>query len=169
MYEDESRAPKLIVTLIIATIILVLSLAGLGFWSWYNIGQANKQLSEANSRVSELQAEKTRLESDSTSEDEKSSNSNSPNVSNDEEMIKTAVKLRGRALASPSSSLQVSIAKKEGNLASVAVSSSQEGPGWGELYKKVDGQWVFIWSGQQGPFKEEADKWGLPKGWYIEQ
>lgn len=69
MYEDESRAPKLIVTLIVVTIILVLSLAGLGFWSWYNISQANKQLSEANSRVSELQAEKTKSETDEASED----------------------------------------------------------------------------------------------------
>jgi len=68
----------------------------------------------------------------------------------------------------PPNSNTYTILQQEGVFARVGV-AVPDGGGFWVLLKKVNGIWVPLLGGQDKPFKDIGEKYGLPEGWYINE
>lgn len=60
------------------------------------------------------------------------------------------------------------VLQQQGVFTRVGVAVPEQG-GYYVLLKKVNGLWIPLFSAQDLPLKDVAEKYGLPDGWYIKE
>lgn len=78
---------------------------------------------------------------------------------NDEEAIKTAVKNYNDTMATPLKNVKIEVAKKDGSQAIASVADATSG--YKAYLKKVNNEWMVVWTGQNTPPADVVAQFGL--------
>lgn len=171
----QPKPPKKRNTLALILALLLLAVAGLAAFLFYNSGETTRQKNDLTSQVTEKDQEISQLRSQLQSQDTETTNpAPTPNTpaaptQTEAQQAEEAAKLFYMArVAGPQkiADYKAELLQESGNFKRYGLSRNGQPGGASVVVKKVDNKWVGIVGGQQQPSKAEGELYGLPTGWF---
>jgi cell division protein FtsB len=157
-FPRRSKAPKVL------GVLLVLALIGCGVLGWMVYDQ-NGQKSSLSNKVAakDDQIDTIKAELKSLKANTGDSNNSTESKSESNPVVDVALAYAQADVGNAANKLSAQVMYNKDGFANVAISVTGGAGGTGEILKKVNDQWVVVFSGQDNPPQEVVTAYGIPK------